>query len=165
MIVTQVISGLAQSAGGPSYSVPALAVALSKIDIDVRLRYVTASGQNEDRAELGSMASAHRENVIFGNVLKASQSLLSALETDAGTGALLHAHGLWLMPNLYPAWIKRRRPETLIVHSPRCRQLHCRYPTGKRDPFGIYGKNALCKARLASMPRQFRSTRKFGRSA
>ena len=43
----------------------------------------------------------------LGSVLRASPELGKALTADAKAGAILHAHGLWLMPNIYPARAKR----------------------------------------------------------
>jgi glycosyltransferase involved in cell wall biosynthesis len=52
--------------------------------------------------------------------MRISLDLKRALELDVGTGATLHAHGLWLMPNIYPAWAKQRWPgRAKLVHSTR----------------------------------------------
>jgi glycosyltransferase involved in cell wall biosynthesis len=56
----------------------------------------------------------------LGKVLRASPSLRKALMADARAGRILHAHGLWLMPNVYPAWVKQGSGGSVsIVHSPR----------------------------------------------
>jgi glycosyltransferase involved in cell wall biosynthesis len=119
MVVTQVIAGLAQSDGGPSYSVPALSAGLSDLGIDVRLRCLLDVRNTCGSSGHGFNVMAHPTDPGPHNILKASRALRATLERDAREGSLLHAHGIWLMPNLYPAWIKRDRPETLIMHSPR----------------------------------------------
>jgi glycosyltransferase involved in cell wall biosynthesis len=119
MQVTQVIAGLAQADGGPSYSVPALSGALSELGVAVRLRSVVGAQDNPTVPGPGFTATAHPADAGIARLLKGSRALRTALEHDAHDGALLHAHGVWLLPNLYPAWIKRRRPATLLVHSPR----------------------------------------------
>ncbi len=60
-----------------------------------------------------------RSNVL-GRILRASPSLSRALTGDAQSGAILHVHGLWLMPNVYPSFAKRRsKGRAKIVHTPR----------------------------------------------
>lgn len=119
MVVTQVIAGLGQSEGGPSYSVPSLSAALRELGIDVRQRFLRDDRSERAVFDTGYKVFAHSADPGLHNVLKASRELRSALERDAVDGAVFHVHGVWLMPNLYPAWIKRKRPETLLVHSPR----------------------------------------------
>lgn len=61
-----------------------------------------------------------RSGGILGAALRSSGELASAIQADASSGAILHAHGLWLMPNIYPARAKKiSRFETILVHSPR----------------------------------------------
>jgi glycosyltransferase involved in cell wall biosynthesis len=50
--------------------------------------------------------------------LAASRALKQALNEEAAAGSLLHTHGLWLMPNIYPA-IAARRSGSLFGVSPR----------------------------------------------
>jgi glycosyltransferase involved in cell wall biosynthesis len=47
-----------------------------------------------------------------------SKGLQNALKASSPAADVFHAHGLWLMPNVYPAWIARRAQKPLII-SPR----------------------------------------------
>ncbi len=118
--VTQVVAGLREEAGGPSYSVPALAAALRRGGVDARLRCVDGPGSAAS-AIGGAPLSVHAARSDFlGRRLRVSHDLARALRSDAQAGVILHTHGLWLMPNVYPAWAKRRaHGQAALVHSPR----------------------------------------------
>jgi len=47
-----------------------------------------------------------------------SPALLGALRGAARDADLLHSHGLWAMPNVYPGWVARRASAPLVI-SPR----------------------------------------------
>jgi glycosyltransferase involved in cell wall biosynthesis len=117
-LVTHTIAGLSMSDGGPSYSVPALNSALETAGATSMIRTV--------RTDHGGSHPWPVSNTIIhdpdGGLLRAlrgSTGLKAALARDARDGAIIHAHGLWLLPNMYPAWIKRQFPSVPIVHSPR----------------------------------------------
>lgn len=118
--VTHVIAGLALDHGGPSYSVPALAAALARNGAAVRLRSVEDGGSQRLEGN-GVERYAHPlAGSLLHKALRSSPALDSALLADARDAAILHAHGLWLMPNVYPARAKRRSGGSVsIVHSPR----------------------------------------------
>jgi glycosyltransferase involved in cell wall biosynthesis len=52
------------------------------------------------------------------SLLRASRALYSSLVSVGREADVIHSHGLWLMPNIYPAWAARRTGRPLIV-SPR----------------------------------------------
>lgn len=114
-----IIASLDRRAGGPAYSVPALVQALNATRVSATIR----------AAEIGDAYIGFNEPYVFGYCspplplarrLRVSRKLRSAINSDAEGGAILHTHGLWLMPNVYPAWAKRRWPDTAkLVHSPR----------------------------------------------
>lgn len=75
---------------------------------------------------------------LLGEALRASPKLKRALTTDASAGTILHTHGLWLMPNVYPAWVKKRsRGLVTLVHSPRGMLGHAalKISVWKKRPF------------------------------
>ena len=47
-----------------------------------------------------------------------SRALFTSLSRQAPTVDIFHSHGLWLMPNVYPAWVARTYRRPLII-SPR----------------------------------------------
>ncbi len=114
-----IIAGISAKDGGPSYSVPRLVEALRPFGRDVVTRSLRTSdlldAPDPDRAML-----SNRSNWPILNSLAWSGDLRASLAADAANGALLHTHGLWLMPNVYPAWERRRLQNGCrLVHSPR----------------------------------------------
>lgn len=119
MNVTHVIAGLARADGGPSYSVPALCAGLVERCAAVRIRFVAQGDRDVAKVDARVDLIGHAGGPWPGSLLKGSPSLRAAVEDDARSGAILHGHGLWLLPNLYPAWAKARWPEAKVVYSPR----------------------------------------------
>jgi glycosyltransferase involved in cell wall biosynthesis len=114
MKVLQLVSSVAEEAAGPSYSVPSLARALGRQGDDVLLMSLLGD-------ELGgSPGFAHR---VFPRArplrrLWRSPALLGALRRASVDAELLHSHGLWVMPNVYPGWVARSASTPLVI-SPR----------------------------------------------
>lgn len=117
--VSHIIAGLTDADGGPSYSVPALSNALGDLNYDVKIRCVKSSNNILNYINGNFTVIQHRPDRFLFGLGRSSVSLFRALKQDANEGNILHAHGIWLLPNLYPALIKNRKPETIIVHSIR----------------------------------------------
>lgn len=119
--IVHVVGSLAREHGGPSYSVPSLAEALARGGASVSVRSV---GDPAAGAIPAARGAAYRSYPVAGNPLgsavRASPDLARALRADAAAGAILHAHGLWLMPNVYPARAcQAASGRSVIVHAPR----------------------------------------------
>lgn len=114
----QIVSSLRHDAGGPSYSVPALSLALDALDIPTSLGVLDA----EEAAEYYlDVIESKKSSLPLFRQLGYSQSLKRVVFDSASQGTLLHSHGLWLMPNIYPAWAvsRHRAAGAKLVHSPR----------------------------------------------
>lgn len=127
--VTHVVASLTKANGGPSYSVPRLASELSNLNVETVLRTLEL---DEDKTASTKAKASDSPSNWFARRLAWSPALLAALEEDSQRGRILHTHGLWLMPNIYPAYVKRKAPLTRVIHSPR----------------GMLGKAALDFSRL-----------------
>lgn len=115
MKVLQVVAGLDQAFGGPSYSVPRLCAALRAAGAQVDLEAVG----NRDAAVDGE----HRFPQAFSATpvlrsLRASPALRASLRRTAKSSDILHSHGLWLLPNVYAGRAAAEAGIPLIV-SPR----------------------------------------------
>ena len=112
-----VVAGLGDQNGGPSYSVPRLAMALAAQGYGETIYSVKeASGLPTGvNARLFPQAFA---NTKFLSRLRLSPSLASALTRNAEGVDIIHNHGLWLMPNVYAGRIAMKARKPLIV-SPR----------------------------------------------
>jgi glycosyltransferase involved in cell wall biosynthesis len=118
--VVQVAAGLDEPGAGPSLSVRSLAAGLQDGGAEVELHCVR-DWRGEPRPGPGPEPIRHRQDFATVPVLKAlclSGDLRRALNQAAAQADILHAHGLWLMPNVYPAWACRRAGKPFVL-SPR----------------------------------------------
>jgi glycosyltransferase involved in cell wall biosynthesis len=116
--VLQVAAGLDEPGAGPSYSVRRLGQALAEQGLDVELHGLLG-WRGPPREDGGLAVTRHRQDFggwpVLGR-LAVSQHLNHAL---ARSGAdVIHAHGLWLMPDIYPARACRRTGAAFVL-SPR----------------------------------------------
>jgi glycosyltransferase involved in cell wall biosynthesis len=114
LIFRQIVASVDDEAAGPSYSVTALAAALGRQGADSAVmavgRRAPAAGMQIYPQDLTCLPVVNR--------MMLSSELTRAVNTAAKQGALLHGHGLWLMPNIYPAQAAQRHKVPLVV-SPR----------------------------------------------
>lgn len=114
-----IVASIADPGAGPSYSVRALAGALVAQGAGVRLHSVRGWRDGGGSVAAGVPHLTHRQDLATVPGLGAaclSRALAAALVgSDA---AVFHGHGLWLMPNIYPARSARRAGAKWVV-SPR----------------------------------------------
>lgn len=118
MRITQVIGSLAREAAGPSYSVRRLAEALAARG---HASEILSLGEPVEQALGGArsrvLAVDHQRLPGVGRLLP-SRELARAIGAAARDRAVLHGHGLWRLPNIYPGDAARRYGVPFIV-SPR----------------------------------------------
>lgn len=117
MEIVQVVTSIENENAGPSYSVKRLADSLFEKGVRSRIMSV---GTPIDITEFNGV-SDERFPVKSGPLLSkidCSPELARAISAAAHDGAILHVHGLWRMPNIYPGRAARRFHVPLIV-SPR----------------------------------------------
>jgi len=112
--VVQVVATAGSEASGPAYSVPRLSRALARLGHEVRLLSVLGA---ELEAERGFSHGVYSRARPLERLWR-SPGLRAELERVAARTEVLHSHGLWVMPNVYPGWV-RRSPPTPLVISPR----------------------------------------------
>ena len=113
-------AGLDERSAGPSYSVRHLAQGLGDLGVDIDMMCVSGwRGQADD-----TMTPAPRRfrqdaagTPILGQACLSSE-MHAALKAEAAGVDVLHAHGLWLMPDIYPAWVARAAGKPFVL-SPR----------------------------------------------
>src|SRR5262249_18122892 len=112
-----VVDSIADPASGPSYSVPRLCEALAAQGIAVHL--MTVGGEQSSRLSYRHDAfplDFSRFPIL--RRMRSSRALKMALGDAARTATIIHGHGLWLMPNVYPAAAAMRTRKPLVL-SPR----------------------------------------------
>lgn len=123
MNVIQIVPSVVVESSGPSYSVPALCKGLASVGCDVSLRFLDDIPPQLVHAPYEALTYPRRE--VFIRNLGRSPDMLAALRDAARTADILHSNGLWMMPNVYPAWVTRRlrqrkeNPRLKLVTSPR----------------------------------------------
>jgi glycosyltransferase involved in cell wall biosynthesis len=123
IVCEHVLASVAEPGAGPSYSVRALTKNLATEGASVRLRTIEGwrAGSHEAQSPPSTPGERHGHDFRRIPVLKglaASRDMERALRNAAETTDLFHSHGLWLMPNIYPAWAARGTAVKLVV-SPR----------------------------------------------
>jgi glycosyltransferase involved in cell wall biosynthesis len=121
--ITQVVASVEDEAAGPSYSVPRLSSALAQCGAKVALHSLVGAGSSSgggptDRSDLVERHVHPCSTVPGFNMIRASGSLRRGLQAAAPTTNIFHTHGLWLMPNVYPAWSAQQSGAPFLL-SPR----------------------------------------------
>lgn len=115
---TQIIASLDNAAAGPSYSVSRLAEALAGRGVHSQMM-CTSAARDRPKGDIAVHAFAHDGAAVpVVGRLYVSRDLACAIDRAAAQGTVLHSHGLWTMPNLYPAWSALRHGAVHVL-SPR----------------------------------------------
>ena len=116
MEALHVIAGLDPRDGGPTYSVPSLCASLTRAGCNARMMTVRSDGCVE-RPDLQAFPQFASRTPVLGS-LRLSPGLRRAAATQAKRSDVVHAHGLWLMPNV-DAGNAAAHARTSLVVSPR----------------------------------------------
>jgi glycosyltransferase involved in cell wall biosynthesis len=113
--VVHVIPSLAEVSSGPSYSVLRLCESLRDLGVQVTLASLDSPGHRQVPDWVRRF-----ERSIGPARLGRSRAMASWLDEEASAGRvdLIHNHSLWMMPNVYPGDVARRRAVPYLV-SPR----------------------------------------------
>lgn len=115
MRLIHVVSTINEEASGPSYSVPRLCESLIAIGEDVRLAVLDCESMLASRPYLKTFPLG-----LGPRRLGVSPQMCRWLVEEAASGRIdiVHNHGLWMMPNVYPGRATRHGRCQLVV-SPR----------------------------------------------
>jgi len=115
----QIVHSIENEASGPSYSVMRLAEALAVRGLRSELFSLAEQpgNKNQQGVSLQSFPS-NKFSIPLVSRLGFSTGLRNALFKAARGGAVLHGHGLWRMPTVYPGRVAARTGAPMI-HSPR----------------------------------------------
>lgn len=107
------ISSLMADGGGPSYTVPRLAEALATIGWESEIAALDAPAART----LGGVrvTAFKRDTAPMASLAKLGRSRAMARGVSALGGDVLHAHGLWMMPNVYPARVSQQTGRPLVL--------------------------------------------------
>ena len=115
-----ILAGLADRDGGPAYSVPALVGALADLGHPASIWTVARPGDALSGPQSAPARRFPPRPGLLPRLLRQSPDLDRALRRTAAAPLVLHGHGLWLAPNLYPAAARRASgARAKWVQSPR----------------------------------------------
>ena len=115
----QVITSIEDKNKGTSYSVVRLAEALAAQGGEsILMSLANASNDTITRGVRYRTFSYSQGPFILPRKLAPSQAMKRALYEEASKGTLLHVHGLWRLPNVYPG-VAVNKTEAPLVLSPR----------------------------------------------
>lgn len=168
----QILASIDDSTSGPSYSVPRLSAELRQKGVHVTLFTVSGWRRTDGSSDkLDAIAKHLAYNQDFTNIpilrrLCFSHELMNALSQCASDIEIYHSHGLWLMPNLYPAWACRRS-ETALVVSPRGMLGRAALRFSRLKKLGFWyalQRSAMCEAKClhATSDQEYEEIRAFG---
>lgn len=116
MKVVHVVGTISTESSGPSKSVPALCEGLAEAGVDVEIHYLDFGGRPSVR---GVNTYVYERTRVPGFRHAAwSARMLAGLWAHVDSDTILHAHGLWHFPTIYPAWVQALRACKLVM-SPR----------------------------------------------
>ena len=112
MKCVQVVSSL-MTGGGPSYTVPRLAESLADAGWQAEIATLEAPGEQTNRGVPVCAFGRDKMPVTVLSRLGCSRAMATGLERLGGN--VLHTHGLWMMPNVYPARVARKQGVPLVL--------------------------------------------------
>jgi glycosyltransferase involved in cell wall biosynthesis len=116
MNILQVVSSIEAEAAGPSYTVPRLSQSLAGLGHYVTLMSLGEPGENTEGRLRRLTFRRDRVGLPGLGRLGFSGNMHRALGGEDGKLAdVLHVHGLWMMPNVYPAWAAKRHDKPLVL--------------------------------------------------
>jgi glycosyltransferase involved in cell wall biosynthesis len=116
--VAHIVASVAEEAAGPSYSVPSLCRGLIATHWSPQLLTIGTPAVETRSGFLHLRFPADWTGTPILKMMGHSRGLKHAIDEEAEAGAVLHAHGLWLMANVYPGWAARQHGAPLVI-SPR----------------------------------------------
>lgn len=164
LLSVQILSGLDTEASGPSYTVPRLARAVSMHGCAAEILTLGAPGRSDINGVPVTRCGYDPSGLRLMAKLGRSRALRDALLQC--NGDVFHTHGLWMMPNVYPAEAARRRGRPLVL-SPRGMlgrgALKFSYPV-KRAFWSLYQARAARQVACfhATADQEFEDIRRFG---
>jgi len=126
--VLHTVASIEEEASGPSYVVPALCSALDELPgVETQL-HVLGRYPGEKWPKLA--VSTYSRSPVARR-LGWSEGMRRGIAAAAKKAALLHNHGLWMMPNVYVGWASKSARRPLVT-----------------TPHGVFAPWALARSRL-----------------
>lgn len=114
MKIVEIVPHVGAEASGPSYSVVELSRSLAAAGEHVELWSLLGGRRPSEGTFSHRVFPGGRALPSLGR----SRAMLAALRSRVRELDVVHTHGLWMMPNVYPSWVVPRADKPLVI-SPR----------------------------------------------
>ena len=114
--VLQVLNTVDKESSGPSYAVPQLARALMQRKAEVLLMSASRTG----KAPLEDIDHQNHPIDRFGRFLMRSTSMKNAINSAISDIDIVHCHGMWLLPTVYPVMAARAAGKPYLIAPVGC---------------------------------------------
>lgn len=118
MHIVHVIDSVEAEASGPSYSVPRICRALADQGGEVTLLSLSQTPRTTPAPFVHKTLAPDLASIPVLRKLRPSKALLYELRACVNSNSVIHAHGLWLMADVYPARVAREHSVPFVL-SPR----------------------------------------------
>lgn len=119
LTIVQTVASIEQESAGPSYTVPRLAQSLAEAGHHLTVLSLGDPAQGSPSAQFGLGQYCDERIPVdqqlprpFGKLGRSSAMRRRLLNIDA---TVLHTHGLWMMPNVYPGEAAQRAGKPLVL--------------------------------------------------
>ena len=114
MRIHQIVPHISNSASGPSYTVTKLCRVLTNNGCDVMLHVL---GKMNDDLNVNYPIKTYRQSKFLKR-LGISGQMKKGLIREVRDGDIIHNHSVWMMPNIYPRNVLRKK-DCQLVFTPR----------------------------------------------
>lgn len=111
MKVIQVIPSIRTESSGPSYTVPSLCRGLKLAGCEVELHCISANSEGK----FDFPVLTYDSRLFPHPALLRSPDMYKGLLHSAQSADIIHNNSIWLMPNVYPAWVARKCSCKLVM--------------------------------------------------
>ena len=115
LCILQVVPTVEQEASGPAYSVPRLCAALGSAGNKVVLASVGGAGAGGKQPYSHFVAPRGFRSIPLLRDFWFSAGLRRRLMHEVRGAELVHSHGMWVMPTIYPALATHRAGKPLVI--------------------------------------------------
>lgn len=111
MKVIQVVPSIGGECAGPSYSVPGLARGLSSNGVVTELHFLDEIPAHLSHVTYKVVNYPRHDRLNLGW----SPEMYAGLNVACATADIIHNNSLWMLPNVYPDWVTRKRACKLVL--------------------------------------------------
>ena len=150
MRILHVVASIDSEAAGPSVSVPRLAEAQARLGADVEIATVGGSSDTASRTSVEHRRYCHTLGWLPTiPALRLSSQMRDMLSLSPPPFDVVHSHGLWLAPNIYPAAAAKNGAVWVVSPRGMLGAAALRFSAAKKKAFWyLFQKQALSSASL-----------------